>query len=175
MTGSRERPSPARRFAFRHRAAGGRFDLAARISGNIPPLQPFGESGAIGWPSKPSLSAARLEIPREQTINDAARDEIRGIDGCALETTVLDEHERACAERARESGARLSEVKSQLSGSAALRAIALSDQTGTLCSLKAPKIAEREVASVNVGLRLRSAWPNCAIAMSAIACAARSS
>ena len=40
MTGSSKRPSPARRLAFDHLIAGGRFQVLSTISGNIPPRNP---------------------------------------------------------------------------------------------------------------------------------------
>src|ERR1700722_13851669 len=64
--------------------------------------QPFGESCAVGRRGKPGLSAALLQIAREQRVDDSARDEIMSIHGCALETAVLNEHERARPQRAAE-------------------------------------------------------------------------
>jgi hypothetical protein len=96
------------------------------------------------------------------------------IEGRAFETAVLDQQQTASAERARQP--RREAVRGQVPRfRQRARAIGSGDQIGTLPSLSARKIAERDAASVKAGLRLRSAQPNCAIAIIAMACAARSS
>ena len=66
MAGSRERPSPARRLAFDHLAAGGRsFGSTSHDFRKYRAPQPFREFHAIGWRREPGAHAALLEIARE--------------------------------------------------------------------------------------------------------------
>src|SRR5580704_5386654 len=96
MAGSRERPSPARRLAFDHLAAGGLLSARVYDFRKYRAPQPFRESHAIAWRREPGASPARFEIAREHGVHDSARDEVGGADGRGVETAMLDEHQAPC-------------------------------------------------------------------------------
>src|ERR1700704_3190505 len=81
MTRSRERPSPARRLAFRHCDCRRSFSVRAYDFRKYGAPQAFGESRAGAWPGKPSPSATLPEVTREQWIHDAPCSEVTSIDG----------------------------------------------------------------------------------------------